>query len=37
MEILLFIFVLIVLTSLQERLDLDYLNKDYERWKRNRK
>ena len=37
MEIFLFILVVIVLASLQYQIDLDYLKRDYERWKRNRK
>jgi len=36
MEIFLFILAIIVLASLQEQVDLTCLNKDYERWKRNR-
>ena len=37
MEISLLILAIIVLASLQYQVDLDYLKKDYERWKKNRK
>jgi hypothetical protein len=37
MEIFLFILAVVVLASLQERVDLTYLNKDYQEWKRNRR
>ena len=37
MELFLLILAILVLASLQYQIDLDYLKRDYERWKRNRK
>ena len=37
MELFLLILAVILLASLQYQIDLDYLKRDYERWKRNRK
>ena len=35
--VFLFILAIIVLASLQYQIDLDYLNKDYEKWKHRRR
>ena len=35
--VFLFILAILVLASLQYQIDLDYLNKDYEEWKKNRR
>ena len=37
MGIFIFIIAVILLASLEYRADLDRLNQDYERWKKNRK
>jgi uncharacterized integral membrane protein len=37
MGILLLILAIIMLASLQEQVDLDYLKKDYEKWKRDQR